>query len=48
MHLAQHMRSVVDSYERGNEPSDSIKGDEFLTSRVTISFSSRTLLLGLS
>jgi len=38
---------VAGSCERGNEPSDSIKDEEFSTSFVTVSFSRRTLHHGL-
>jgi len=35
---------VADSYEHGKEPSGSIQCGEFLTIRVTISFSRRVLV----
>jgi hypothetical protein len=37
---------VADSCEHSNEPSGSIKGGNFFTSWVTVSFSRRTLLHG--
>jgi hypothetical protein len=46
MHVAQ-VRGKLQVHVQSNEPSDSIKGDEF-DSRVTISFSSGTLLYGVS
>jgi hypothetical protein len=34
------------SFDNGNEPSDSIRGGYFCTSRVNISLTGRTLLCG--
>jgi hypothetical protein len=39
---------MVGSCEHGNEPSGSIKGRDFLTGQMTISFSRMTILRGVS